>query len=369
MDSKSILIVSRSFYPTVSPRSFRATELAKEFARLGHRVKVITSFKDGVDYEQMAESFGVTFKNFGQERFRMLCQTGRWQGSFFIKAVNRALLMLFEFPDIQIMQLVARSLREEKGYDLLISVAVPYPVHWGVARARTSNHPIAGTWIADCGDPYMGDRIDTVRKLFYFKYIEKWFCRKTDYLSVPTRDSIKGYYEEFHKKIRIIPQGLNFNEVQLPQIIDNEPVTFAYAGNLVPIKRDPRPFLDYLSTVTSDFKFIVYTRKKELLLEHKSLLKDKLEIHDYIPRIELLQVLASMDFLVNFDNNTNIHTPSKLIDYAVVKRPILNVTSSPDKKTISAFLERDYSGAKIIEDLEQYDIRHVAGRFLELIRH
>ena len=166
MDHKRFLIVSRSFYPTVSPRSFRATELAKEFARLGHRVKVITSFKDGVDYGQLAESFGVTFKNFGQEGFKMLGQGGKWQGNFFVKAVNRVLLMLFEFPDIQIMQLVARSLREEHGYDLLISVAVPYPVHWGVAWARTSKHHIAGTWVADCGDPYMGDRRDTVRQLF-----------------------------------------------------------------------------------------------------------------------------------------------------------------------------------------------------------
>ena len=366
MDHKRILIVSRSFYPTVSPRSFRATELAKEFARLGHSVKVITSFKDGVDYGQLAESFGVTFKNFGQEGFKMLGQGGKWQGNFFVKAVNRVLLMLFEFPDIQLMQLVARSLREEHGYDLLISVAVPYPVHWGVAWARTSKHAIAGTWVADCGDPYMGDRIDTVRKLFYFKYIEKWFCRKTDYISVPTRDSINGYYQEFHRKIRVIPQGLNFNEVLLPQIIHNEPVTFAYAGNLVPLKRDPRPFLNYLATVPSDFRFIVYTRKKELLLEHKSILREKLEIRDYIPRSELLQVLASMDFLVNFDNNTNIHTPSKLIDYAVVKRPILNITSSPDEQTIAAFLDRDYSGAMVVENLEQYDIRRVAGTFLGL---
>ncbi|HQK69205.1 MAG TPA: glycosyltransferase [Bacteroidales bacterium] len=366
MGSKNILIVSRSFYPTVSPRSFRATELAKELARLGHRVKVITSFKDGVDYEQLTKSFGVTFKNFGKERFRILCQTGRWQGNFFIKAINRVLLMLFEYPDIQLMQLVARSLNEEEGYDLLISVAVPYPVHWGVAWARKSNHPIAGKWVADCGDPYMGDRIDTVRKLFYFKYIEQWFCRKADYISVPTRDSINGYYEEFHEKIRVIPQGLNFNEVQLPQRVHNEPVTFAYAGNLVPLKRDPRPFLDYLATLASDFRFIVYTRKKELLLEHKSILKEKFEIREYIPRAELLKVLSAMDFLVNFDNNTNIHTPSKLIDYAVVKRPILNVTSSLEEKLIDAFLARDYSGALIIENLEQYDIRCVAMQFLEL---
>ena len=51
MEYKRILIISNSFYPVVSPRSYRATELAKEFAGRGHAVKIITSFKDGVDYE------------------------------------------------------------------------------------------------------------------------------------------------------------------------------------------------------------------------------------------------------------------------------------------------------------------------------
>jgi len=276
--------------------------------------------------------------------------------------------MLLEYPDIQIMPLITRALKEEEGYDLMVSFAVPYPVHWGVARARTSKHRIAGKWIADCGDPYMGDRIDTFRKLFYFGYVEKWFCRKVDYLTVPTQNSIKGYYREFHEKIRVIPQGFNFTEISLPvNEPNNETVSFAYAGNIIPENRDPSPFLKYLSTLDSDFMFIFYTRKADLIKGFKKILEVKLEIRDYIPRHELLPVLASMDFLVNFDNNTNVHTPSKLIDYAIVKRPVLNITSKIDKSLISAFLSRDYRDAYIIDNIEQYDISNVADRFLELI--
>jgi len=32
-----ILIVSNAFYPEISPRSFRTTELAKELSRQGHK--------------------------------------------------------------------------------------------------------------------------------------------------------------------------------------------------------------------------------------------------------------------------------------------------------------------------------------------
>ena len=39
---KKILIISKGFYPENSPRSFRATELAKEFAIQGYEVTVLT---------------------------------------------------------------------------------------------------------------------------------------------------------------------------------------------------------------------------------------------------------------------------------------------------------------------------------------
>lgn len=367
MSKGKILIVSYNFYPVISPRSFRATELVREFTRQGHTVKVITSYVYGVDYEELTRIFGVQFANLGIEKFGTLKSQGIRPLQFFIRLINRLLLMLFEFPDIQIMPLTARALKNEGSYDLLISVAVPYPVHWGVAWIRTSKNRIAKTWVADCGDPYMGDRIDTYRKIFYFKYIEKWFCRKADYLSIPTNEGLKGYYDEFHHKIRIIPQGFDFGETLFSGNAFNDPIRFAYAGNLIPVNRDPRPFLDYLCTINEDFRFIIYTKKIDLIKSYEKKLNEKLEIRDYVSRNDLLPILASMDFLVNFDNNTSLHSPSKLIDYAITRRPILNITSKLDISVISAFLDRDYSKAYVIDDLEQYNISNVAGKFLELV--
>ena len=368
MDNRKILIVSRSFFPTISPRSFRATELAKEFTRRGHSVKVITMFLDNVDYEELAQTFGVQFKDLGNFKIKTLKLHGNNFQIMIQRLIDRSLLMLFEFPDIQIMPLTIRALRSEDNYDLLISVAVPYPIHWGVAKARTKKHKIAKTWIADCGDPFMGDKMDTFRKFFYFKYVEKWFCRKADYLTIPIKEGMQGYYKEFHHKIKVIPQGFDFSEISLPSRVHNQPVTFAYAGNIIPVNRDPRPFLDYLCTLTTPFKFIFYTKKTDLIIQYEKQLMGKLEIRDYTPRNKLLPILASMDFLVNFDNNTNIHIPSKLIDYAITQRPILNVEFNLDKSIISAFLARDYSKAFVVTDLEQYNIRRVVERFLDLIK-
>jgi H2-forming N5,N10-methylenetetrahydromethanopterin dehydrogenase-like enzyme len=46
LKSKKNLIISRSFYPINSPRSFRSTELAKELARNGHDIIVLTPKKE-----------------------------------------------------------------------------------------------------------------------------------------------------------------------------------------------------------------------------------------------------------------------------------------------------------------------------------
>ena len=62
--------------------------------------------------------------------------------------------------------------------------------------------------------------------------------------------------------------------------------------------------------------------------------------------------MSKADFVVNvdtvYDNNTHVEAvPSKLIDYAVANRPILNINSSYiDKKMVLEFMNKDYSRQK-----------------------
>lgn len=50
-----ILIVSGFFYPTNTPRAFRTTELAKEFARCGHEVTVMIP-QNNYDYSDFGST-------------------------------------------------------------------------------------------------------------------------------------------------------------------------------------------------------------------------------------------------------------------------------------------------------------------------
>lgn len=363
--SRRILLVSNAFYPEISPRSYRATELTKEFCRQGHLVTVVSKFRDH-NYSEFLAEWPIHFKMWRKPRFPKIPESKGRVMSFVSRLISRTLLVLFEYPGIEDMFGVRKDLRIEDGYDLLISFAVPYPVHWGVAWSRNKDHKIAEVWVADCGDPYMGDVLDTFRKPFYFGYVEKWFCRKTDYISIPIESAKSGYYEEFHKKIRIIPQGFNFARIKSKPVINENP-TFAYAGSFIIGVRDPRQLMQYLLSLDMPFRFFVFTNKPELLSEFKDKLKGKLFVSDYIPREELMNVLNSMDFLINFDNNTTLNSPSKLIDYAITGRPVLNIEKVFNCAHLLEFLKGNYQNKMQLPDLEAYHIDKISNHFLNLL--
>lgn len=363
---RKVLLVSGSFYPINSPRAFRATELTKELARQGHEVVIYFPTRDK-DYSFFERKHNVKVKNLGTLKWKGIEIKGGKIEFLIRKVVRRLLQLLFEWPAIEIMFKVIKVLKHENGYDLLISIAVPYPIHWGVAAIRSNNRRIADCWIADCGDPYMGDTTDSFRKFFYFQYVEKFFCRKANYITIPFEGALSAYYPEFHEKIKVIPQGFQLNKMKIPEYkkVFDYP-TFGYAGRFIPGVRDPSNLLDYLLRLKKKFKFIVYTPNDSILLPFKEALGVKMEIREIIPREELLKILSQMDFLLNFDNNTGTQLPSKLIDYSIAGRPVLNITSEMDFSVILEFMNGDYSKKMILKSPEYYDIYQVAEQFIRL---
>ena len=212
----------------------------------------------------------------------------------------------------------------------------------------------------------MGELTDSFRKLFYFKCVEKWFMRKADFVSIPVETARSAYYPDFQNKIRIIPQGFKIESIQLEVPIKNDIPTFAYAGGFIPGKRDPRPFLDFLATLQEDFAFFIYTNNPGIVSRHKKSMGKKLQIRDFVPREDLLKIMSGMDFLVNFDNNTTTAVPSKLIDYAIVNKPVLNIEKNINTRAFHQFLTGDYSQALYLGEIDQYRIENVCEKFLEL---
>ncbi|WP_152541739.1 hypothetical protein [Saccharicrinis fermentans] len=112
---------------------------------------------------------------------------------------------------------------------------------------------------------------------------------------------------------------------------------------------------------------MIYTNSTAMLDGYMDRLKDKMEVSGYIPRAALMKILKTMDFLVNFDNNTLLNSPSKLIDYAIVNKPVLNIGRDFDAQKVHRFLMGDYTDSMALPNPEQYHISNVSKQFLDLI--
>lgn len=363
---QKILIISRSIHPNLSPRAHRATELAKELARQGHDV-TLAAVLGKYDYTQFTIDTGIKICDLGMSKFEWNSSDPEQKNiSLWRKAIVFLLRKWLAFPDILVGKRTARFLKDCGHFDRLVTVAVPYPIHWGATYAKRHYENLKDTvWISDCGDPFMGNPIGS--HPFYFKYVEKWWCRTTNFISVPTELAIDGYYPEFRDKIRVIPQGFVFDDSLVAEYKKNDVPTFAYSGMVYPQKRDPRKFLDYLVERGGDFKFVVYTNNPAMFEPYKAPLGDKLEFRPYVPHDQLIHELSKMDFVVNIRNESTVQVPSKLIDYYLTHRPILEITSAFDEaETFEAFCKEDYRGQTLIDHPERYNITNVAKAFASL---
>lgn len=365
-----IVIISQNCFPYISPRANRATELAKELSKQGHDVNLYALLGD-LDYEKYCNDYSINFKKLGDSKYGLYNNANKRNNNIIYKIITKFGGKYLEFPKIELKRFTYNILKKENDIDLLITIAHPHTIHWGAAKYVKKNKGKIKNWIADCGDPYMLNPF--VKYPSYFKYVEKKWCQLCDYITVPIDEAKDAYYPEFRDKIKVIPQGFCFEENRLPDYTPNKVPTFAFSGIFYKDLRDPIKFLDYLCTLKTDFKFIIYTNCTEHTLEvfslnkYKAILNDNLVIHSFVPRSELLKELAKMDFLINIKNNSGVQQPSKLIDYAITNRPILEITSEFSEITIfKEFLNKDYHNARKIENIEQYDIRNVVNSFLAL---
>ena len=83
----------------------------------------------------------------------------------------------------------------------------------------------------------------------------------------------------------------------------------------------------------------------------------------------MLFELSGYDFVVNIRNKSTVQQPSKLIDYALAKRPILEITSDFNEDSmLEDFLVGNYEKQTIVPDIERYNIRNVVGNMLSLVK-
>lgn len=361
-----ILIVTHWFYPRNIPRAFRATELYKELKLQGHSVDLVIG-----DTKKKIKNKDNYIDILGANSSEVLLQKNRkLSGYSAIQKMKKIIEYFFGERYLLSSGFFLYKNISYCEYDAVVSVGLPFYVHLIVALKRKKT--IKKTkFISDWGDPFYGDKVRQIAP--YFKLLQKYVCSKFDYLITPTENARKYFCEySSEEKIKVIPQGFNFKDIELCTYKKNNVPTFAYAGIFYLDKRNPTEFLKFLSELDFEYKFIIYTIKhgkiyEEIIEKYEKILKEKLIVIDLIPRLECIKELSRVDFLINIDNINIEQVPSKLIDYSLSQRPILSFTQNniPKEKFLK-FLSGDYEN-RVDISLENYDIRNVSKKILELM--
>lgn len=359
----NILIISGHFFPQNTPRAFRTTALVKEYVRRGDKVTLyIPDHITG--YSDIIREYPFAIKTYKWRQDVLSSSKNK-----LIYTIGRLLVYAFDYPNIFIYKDLQNALCNESGdYDMLLTIAAPHQIHWAIGRLYSKGIRFAKKWVADCGDPYMLCGTLTIPKPFYYKHFETRWCRNCDYITVPVEGAKKGYYPEFESKIKVIPQAFDFTEVERVDYEKNQIPTFAYSGSLWPGSKDPSTLLDYLSSLNNvPFCFYIYTNNTEFLQKYKESLGEKLILSNFIPRLELLKKLSSMDFLINFEFSTGVQSPSKMIDYTLTGRPIISMNCKHlDIESFYEFLNGDYEKSCSLKNIEDYNIKTVAKQIADL---
>jgi len=382
MKSKlKILITTYYFHPDITPRAFRAFELAREFSKQGHEVKVYTR-DTGEDYSSLKDRFSVIPVSTGYlfNRSRKQASSASAHPAPKKSGIRSALIKLMRRGQFWVYPggvsfeygfTLSRALSQEEGqFDLLISIGLPIAVHFGSAMAVDRNPALAMVRIADYGDPFSGS---SGYPPLPFRYrFEKWILDRFDHISIPIIGT-RNLYKRFKptERISIIPQGFDFSTLKLATYQKEATPRFAYAGIFYPYQKHPGFLFEYLCSLPIDFRFTLFTdinnqESMSLIEPYRSKLGEKLEIHHLIPRLDCIHELSRFDFLVNLEWENSIQRSSKVIDYALSGRPIISFSQEAHIESLfGAFLRGDYSD-QLAVDLESYDIRAVAEKFITL---
>ncbi len=385
--SNKVIIVSYFFYPENKPRAFRTFELAKGLAKSGYKVEVVipTYSLDGVlmTFDDLSSKYpslsirtvGNVRKNIEQNKKALPKSKSTKLPSGIMMWFKR--LAYFVFPSgkdfIYGWKLIHFFRKNRSSADTVISISYPYSVHIGTIVARKFGFLKVNKVLTEFGDTLVG--CPALPNSFIHKWIQQFISKNTNIIVTPTENSIPNFtLYKSKESVKVIPQGYDFSDTRTKNYTKNPVPTFGYAGSFHATARNPKIFLQYLSTLDFEFKFIVYSNIKDpdlvsIFDEYQAKLTHKLEIRGLIPRLDVIETMSTFDFLIFEENLSENQNPSKIVDYKLSGRPIFSFSQDHLNQTkFLEFINDDYSNADFDKfSISDYSIDNVVDKFIDLL--
>ena len=362
-----ILIVSYTYLPDKNPRSLRWSQLLNHWSEKGHDIHVVTASQASSEEPGNLKILRVNENLIGRIRKKLLekrVNSGRIESytsrnlisinfitSIVRKLVSRLyknLLKNLQWPDyawtwISNATKESISLVNNNGpFDVLISVSHPFSSHLVAKHIKIKNPNL--NWLIDMGDPfcflheaqpnnfdrYNKKNQDTEEEVFNL-------CKYASVTTEETKIEYSNIFPESAHKIKVIPPLIDeevLRELKNHNEKENNSNLFlklVFVGTLYSKIRNPNYLLKFLEKINhlldKDIEMHFFGLTNDVKVEELDNMDYPIYFHGEVSKEESFRQVLSADILVNIGNSTHYQLPSKLVEYALSGKPILNVSS------------------------------------------
>lgn len=396
---KRALIISASYTPLLNPRAFRWSSIAEQWSAKRVLVDVISAGAPNVSGVDIHKGVRVFRSNSGvverlREKFRPSSRTTVALADVSTEVSKESIIVsllksmvrrvhdlvwknlywpdyacLWYFPALK----QAEALLKERRYDTVITVSDPFTAHL-VGRTLKKKYPDLN-WLVDIGDPF-SFRYDNPTNNFdlYEKFNhrnERDVFIKADRVTVTseaTRDRYAELFAESADKISVVgplaPDVVKSIDGQ-SLLDDNGKYKLVFAGTLYRNIRNPHYLLQmYESLLVGDMrdKFELhflggFDDCKSYFAPYNDELGKTLFLHGLVPREAALKTLGAADILINIGNENPYQLPSKIVEYAALGKPIVQL-SAIENDSSHGFL-KSYPNVLIVDSADSSDANMV----------
>jgi hypothetical protein len=365
-----LLIVTHSYYPALTPRAFRWAAIAEALASDGHDVYVVCNkeigtersetinnvkvYRVGTNLREIFRSFlGISSFTFGISRStevsrqRLLTAVRAYIGKI-IKWIYGHSVKKILWPDFSCFWYFpavacASKLLEKIYFDVVVSVSLPFTDHCAGLELKKR---FGKRWIVDIGDPFsfMSETpVNNHRLYSRLNYrVESEVLNHADAIAVTTDATKTQYLKHFPdlgaNKISVIPPLFVVpTEVYKPMLFFADPnkTRLVFAGTLYSKIRNPSVLLELFSRLLKSSVgknlelhfFGLINDCEPYFKKYQALIGVQVFLHGLVSRASAVSAMRGATILVNLGNSTAYQLPSKVVEYVMLGKPVLNIAS------------------------------------------
>lgn len=387
----SLLAVSWTMPPIVLPRSIQIARTLKALGHLGWQSEVIsTTVASNVGAnidEEFARLYRDTYHQRHIEHRESIAASSAW------RRIQRRIRPPDNVDEANWIERSTRYIVEQcrqQKCDVLVTFAQPWIDHMVGIEVRRRRHV---PWLAHFSDPWVDSPYydpgvpEIAGKLELWRVQERRVIETADIVVFVTQQTadlvMRKYPLELHGKIRIVPHGFDRDTFTSPPAVDRSAeLRITYIGNIYAGTRHPIHLFEALAEMNTKsslagrlrLNFYGYCPLEVAAKVSELGIGSIVAFHGTVGYLDSLRYAAEADVLLLIDapSDLSVFLPSKIVDYLMLKKPILALTPPEGASTdvllpLGHFVVAPTDKSAMIDTLTRIIARNMQGKPLATI--